>query len=272
MKTLKDRRPQKDYRKHFELYKGLRSEHGHILWTLDYDFLNQNQPDYFEQWNILAPLVIEYAQERGKFCPTFPAVIEAGKGYIVALLCLSRLFTTVNRKRTADGVPLFGFTIDDNVKAFILRCGSVQEFIDFKDLRNLHSIETRRPVGPFITFIGDLGNDGTIVPQIQQVENDPDAVLDDAVDDPEVFPDDVQVVVTINGFDFKIDSNRLFDAIVYCYKAFSILSIPFPVESARVWTFLYHTLFKDELKNPKTYNNVGECIDIINAKLRAVSS
>ncbi|KAJ8666379.1 hypothetical protein QAD02_008041 [Eretmocerus hayati] len=218
LRSYKDRKVQRDYKKHFELYKGLRSEHGHILWTIDYDFLNPNQPDYFLRWNTITPLILQYTQDKGKFCSSFKVLLEAGKDYIVAFLCLSRLFTTVRRKRTADGEPLFGFTLEDNANAFIFRCNSAQEFSDLKEKRNLHSIQTKRPVGPFITFIGEFVNDGIVFPEIQpDLVNQPEAPIADAANEleivvarePEILPGNVQGVSTFKMSFTEIIENEM---------------------------------------------------------------
>ncbi|KAJ8671608.1 hypothetical protein QAD02_002867 [Eretmocerus hayati] len=71
------------------------------------------------------------------------------------------------RKGTEANRP-FGASIKDIVHSFIYNTDSLAQFGTFKAVRSQQSILTERPIGPYVTVVGDFANDG-----IANIENQP---------------------------------------------------------------------------------------------------
>ncbi|KAJ8677402.1 hypothetical protein QAD02_013189 [Eretmocerus hayati] len=132
--------------------------------------------------------------------------------------------------------------------------------------------------GPFISFVGNFLNDGvTNAPTSNnvddnRVDDEGVALLDDEAPNVQATRDDdgvndndeviqppvqhqplVQVFVTVNNIDFKIESNKLVDAVTYCFKSFAACGIKYPSEVSLVWRFLETQIFKIDRMKGKVY-------------------
>ncbi|KAJ8668770.1 hypothetical protein QAD02_000029 [Eretmocerus hayati] len=207
------------------------------------------------------------------------ALIDAGKGYIVSLLTLPKFLCRVIRKRhSTTNHELFGFTSIDLVDAFICNPQTLADFKIFKERRRSDSLESGRPIRPFISFVGNFLNDGvTSAPTSNNVDDNPVddegvALLDDEAPNVQATRDDdgvndhdeviqppvqhqplVQVFVTVNNIDFKIESNKLVDAVTYCFKSFAACGIKYPSKVSLVWRFLETQIFKIDRMKGKVY-------------------
>ncbi|KAJ8685778.1 hypothetical protein QAD02_021571 [Eretmocerus hayati] len=253
-----------NYKNHFELYKPLRSYYGHECWKIDYDILYPNGIDFDVVWSVVAPFVIAVAKERSKFDKSLQALESRGQIHLAALLSLPILLgrrmpkpnEQKGKKRKSaeaqpnvdhqisevESVPLtFGLELQDIYDSFIYNAESPTAFSDFKNRRKNDSVINRRPVGPFITIVGDYANEGKIDGENQ-----------------------VEVFVTVNDIDYKIASNKVLEAVDTCYKSFKSCNIDFPVESRPVWTFLFYYIYQnnwDSIKRGSAFRKFIEDVD-----------
>lgn len=185
-----------------------------------------------EEFDKLVPAILKMANEKKKISTTDQTLIDSGKNYIAALIVLVKLLG--RKKAEKDNKYVFGSTYTDLINSFIFNCATRQEFLTYKEQRKAYSAENGNEVAPFVTVIGNLMNDST---------------------------DDVEILVTVCSFDFKIDSNSLIDGIDYCFQSFFALNIEFPVETRAAWVFLQKYVYKVDLKRMHNYQNVNTFFD-----------
>ncbi|KAJ8666769.1 hypothetical protein QAD02_008431 [Eretmocerus hayati] len=241
---------QTNYKNHFLLYKGLRSSTlGHILWSHDYISMHGSCPNFRDEFLKLTPHIISVAKDKKKNKSDDIPLINIGKNYIVALRCLIRCLTKIVTKRDVEGNVLnkFGGEQSDIQNSFFYHAKTIPEFEAFLTRREEASIADKRPIGPFVSFIGNLSRDG---------------LANVAEDD-----DEISVFVTVNSINFKVESNSLIEAIDYCYKSFSTLNIPYPTECSMAWVFLQRAIYKNNLADVEdNYRTVDKFIDKVVAK------
>ncbi|KAJ8664836.1 hypothetical protein QAD02_006498 [Eretmocerus hayati] len=98
------RLPQKDYKEHSILYKGLRtSTIGHRLWSHDYTSKNGTPPNFKIAFEISTPLIVSLAKEKKKLDAADNQLIASNQSYIAALRCLVRFLAKIVTKRDSDG-------------------------------------------------------------------------------------------------------------------------------------------------------------------------
>lgn len=138
----------------------------------------------------LCPAILSVAKERSKFDSSDQLLIDGGKQYIAALICLVKMFGKIlkNRKRDSSGTTVQSFDINqqDMVSSFIHNCPSLEDFKIFKERRTAYSKASGHSTEPFITLVGNF--------------------LEDA-------SDQVTVYITVHGQDFCIISNSLLDGV-----------------------------------------------------------
>ncbi|KAJ8669826.1 hypothetical protein QAD02_001085 [Eretmocerus hayati] len=214
---------QTNYKNHFLLYKGLRlSTLGHILCV---------------------------AKDKKKNKSDDIPLINIDKNYIVAFHCLIRCLTKTVTKRDVEGNVMnkFGGEQSDIQNSFFYHAKTIPAFEAFLTRREEASIADKRPIGSFVSFIGNLLRDG---------------LANVAEDD-----DEISVFVTVNSINFKVESNSLIEAIDYCYKSFSTLNISYPTECSMTWVFLQQAIYKNNLADIEdNYRTVDKFIDKVVAK------
>lgn len=141
---------------------------------------------------------------------------------------------------------------------------------------------------PYVTFVGDLCDDGAIderqivvevnddvelmdqegaldqddqlipIIDVQDLPNHPEAHVNQIQieHNPIVFP---EVHVVIEEKSFKIGSNKLVDAVDTCYKAIQLLNIGFPGECRHYWVLLCILVYKYK-QGVFKYKNVADLI------------
>lgn len=114
---------------------------------------------------------------------------------------------------------------------------SEEELIEVKNKRKASSSITGNKILPYIKFVGNIEKEGD--------ENE----------------SEIETKITINDFDFKIKSNKIVEAISYCFKAIFCLNLDFPSECKHVWTFLQQYVYEIELNAFKPYTAVNKLIE-----------
>lgn len=89
-------------------------------------------------------------------------------------------------------------------------------------------------IGPYIVFIGDLKDEGKL----------------DA---------EVEVLIIVENYEYKVVSNSLSDAVDYCYKIVKRLKIDFPTECKHIWMFLEEFVYQRPIEG-KSYAVVNTLI------------
>ncbi|KAJ8685734.1 hypothetical protein QAD02_021527 [Eretmocerus hayati] len=120
--------------------------------------------------------------------------------------------------------------------------------------RKQDSIKNRRPIGPFVTLVGDYADEG-------ETYNEEQNANQSSANDEE----QVEVFVTVDSIDYKIKSHRVLEAVDVCYKALSVLEEDFPVECRPIWKFLYYYIYKngwDEIKRGSALRKLIDEIDL----------
>ena len=73
--------------------------------------------------------------------------------------------------------------------------------------------------------------------------------------------EDFAIFVIINNYEFKVMTNKIVDAIDYCYKAFFALHLDFSKECKHLWVFLQTYVYKNALDDVRSYTVVTKCIE-----------
>ncbi|KAJ8685896.1 hypothetical protein QAD02_021689 [Eretmocerus hayati] len=297
--TLPIRGPPKDVKSYFQLYAPLGFTYGYLLWSSDYDHTHPNGPEFQVEFNSIIPFIIEIAKEKNKFDDSLELLESRGQDHLAALLSLPKVLGIKRlpekqangkgskRKKAGAGAPkvtvklpaTFGSEVKDISDSFIYNASTPLDFAQFKEKRKRDSEKNGRPIGPFITLVGDYKDEGTtaVVSEKAQRPADEDRHVEVAAagaetEDPADGDQNVEVFVTVNFVDYEIPSNCVLDAVNYCYKSFSALKIEYPVECRPVWKFLHYYIYKNDWDSVKRGSAIKKFIDDINLRKRTPES
>ncbi|KAJ8678465.1 hypothetical protein QAD02_014252 [Eretmocerus hayati] len=243
LKSLIVRGFKEDFKEHFQLYKGLRNPTiGHLLWSSDYDGMHPDCPSFQEEFKVWTPIILGVARNSNKLEDSENALIAIGKDYIAAAICLVRLLCNRILKRKSDGLKTsFGNTTKDLIESFIVNKPDIASFDSFIEKRHTDSANDKRPIGPFVTLVGDFLDENKPV-----VEGETPLV---------------RIFVTVNSINFELESTSLLDALDFCYKSFASLNIPYPIETHFVWDLIQKLIYKKNFKKKTEYACVRQLID-----------
>ncbi|KAJ8664521.1 hypothetical protein QAD02_006183 [Eretmocerus hayati] len=268
----------KDLTTQYELYAPLSFAYGHELWCIDYGLANPNGVDFQGLFNNIIPFIIEIAKEKNRFDESLELLESRGQDHLAALLSLPKLLGVrrpaekqatkgQKRKRSAhnhrvetpvsDTTPTFGSGLQDITDSFVYNAKNPLEFQAFKNKRKEDSIKNKRPIGPFVTLVGDYADEGKTYDKEQ-------VATESSVDD----ETQVELFVTVNFIDYKIESNKVLEAVDVCYKGITALKLDFPVECRPIWKFLYYYIYKSGWDEITRGSAIRKFIDEIDLKLK----
>ncbi|KAJ8673559.1 hypothetical protein QAD02_004821 [Eretmocerus hayati] len=243
----------KDLTTQYELYAPLSSAYGHELWCIDYGLANPNGVNFQGLFNNIIPFIIEIAKEKNRFDESLELLESRGQDHLAALLSLPKLLGVrrpaekqatkgQKRKRSAhnhrvetpvsDTTPTFGSGLQDITDSFVYKAKNPLEFQAFKNKRKEDSIKNKRPIGPFVTLVGDYADEGKTYDKEQ-------VATESSVDD----ETQVELFVTVNFIDYKIESNKVLEAVDYFSESrYNMGLIDLEQEMLVLTLSLYNTL------------------------------